>query len=85
MYHERSKNGNERNVIPLLALWGVFTPGNWLFNCNLQEFAQRVSIVEALHTAGKISTSQAIEQLKFLWEGLEKGYYSLEINKEEDS
>ncbi len=72
-------------LFPCWHYGGVFTPGNWLFNCNLQEFAQRVSIVEALHTAGKISTSQAIEQLKFLWEGLEKGYYSLEINKEEDS
>lgn len=72
-------------LFPCWHYGGVFTPENWLFNCNLQEFAQRVSIVEALHTAGKISTPQAVEQLNFLWEGLEKGYHSLGINKERDS
>ncbi|HIK37534.1 MAG TPA: hypothetical protein IGQ44_06065 [Geminocystis sp. M7585_C2015_104] len=72
-------------LFPCWHYGGVFTPENWLFNCNLQEFAQKVSMVEALHTAGKISTSQALERLNLLWEGLERGYYSLGMDGEENS
>ncbi|MBD2078751.1 hypothetical protein [Leptolyngbya sp. FACHB-17] len=49
---------------------GNFTPENLAFNANLQEFAQRVSLLCGLETSGKISPDDAYEQIKGLWNEL---------------
>jgi hypothetical protein len=47
--------------------YGEFTPENLAFDANLQEFANRISIICALENGGKINTAEAYEQIKKLW------------------
>lgn len=54
-------------LYPRSSYRGEFTPENLAFNANLQEFAQRVSYICNLETAGKISSEQAYQQIKDLW------------------
>jgi hypothetical protein len=49
---------------------GEFTPENMMFNANLQEFSQRVGIICALETNGKLSSVEAYKQIKSLWKVL---------------
>ncbi|MEL7328843.1 MAG: hypothetical protein AAGJ69_03260 [Cyanobacteria bacterium J06559_1] len=49
---------------------GEFTPQNLAFNANLQEFAQRVSLICGLETGGKVSSSEAYDDIKKLWKEL---------------
>jgi hypothetical protein len=51
---------------------GDFTPENLTFNANLQEFAQRVSLLCGLETGGKISTEEAYTQIKEMWKQLKR-------------
>jgi len=43
---------------------------NLVFNANLQEFAQRVSYICNLETAGKLSPEESYQQIRDLWEQL---------------
>ncbi|MEB3231738.1 MAG: hypothetical protein VKJ64_12070 [Leptolyngbyaceae bacterium] len=61
---------------------GSFTPENLAFNANLQEFANRVSIICGLETNGKIAPKQAYEQIKDLWEQLDSSQNHLLHDKE---
>lgn len=63
-----SKN---RFLYPRSHYYGKLTPEAIDFNADLQEFAQRVSYISCLHTGGKLSSQQAYEQVKSLWEQLE--------------
>ena len=56
---------------------GEFTPEQLAFNANLQEFAQRVSIVCGLETGGRIGTDDAYQQIKDLWKQLKQSKRSL--------
>jgi hypothetical protein len=47
--------------------YGEFTPENLAFDANLQEFANRISIICALENGGKITSLEAYEQIKELW------------------
>jgi len=49
---------------------GEFTPEQLAFNANLQEFANRVSLICGLETGGKISSDDAYEKIKQLWQDL---------------
>lgn len=49
---------------------GKFTPENMMFDANLQEFSQRVGIICALETNGKLSAHEAYSQIKNLWKTL---------------
>ncbi|MFN4279168.1 hypothetical protein [Thermosynechococcus sp.] len=49
---------------------GDFTPENFLFDANLQEFATRVSYIAGLENSGKLSPQEAYEQIKSLWQEL---------------
>lgn len=62
---------------------GEFTPQNLAFNANLQEFAQRVSLICGLETGGKVSSAQAYEDIKKLWKELKSSKKNL-LKKEED-
>jgi hypothetical protein len=51
---------------------GEFTPEHLAFNANLQEFAQRVSLLCGLETSGKIPPGDAYKQIKELWQQLKE-------------
>ncbi|MBL1175611.1 DUF7219 family protein [Pantanalinema sp. GBBB05] len=55
---------------PTARYRGNFTPEQLAFNANLQEFAQRVSLICGLETGGKISSKDAYYEIKQLWEQL---------------
>jgi hypothetical protein len=57
-------------LYPRSSYHGEFTPQNLAFNANLQEFAQRIGILCNLETGGKISSSEAYDEIKGLWKKL---------------
>jgi len=57
-------------LYPIGKYRGEFTPEQLAFNANLQEFAQRVSLICGLETGGKISSDDAYDQIKTLWKNL---------------
>ncbi|AKG24766.1 hypothetical protein IJ00_20565 [Calothrix sp. 336/3] len=59
-------------LYPRGRYYGQVKPENLVFNANLQEFAQKISFVCNLETAGKISPDEAYEQIKALWKGLKR-------------
>ncbi len=72
---------NERDqfLYPRSHYRGEFTPENLMFNANLQEFAQQVSYVCNLETAGKVSPEDAYQQIRDLWKQLKTSKNNLEI------
>jgi hypothetical protein len=56
---------------------GRFTPEALAFNANLQEFAQRISLICNLETGGKISQGEAYQQIKKLWDELQNSKQNL--------
>ena len=58
---------------------GQFTPENLTFNANLQEFAQRVSLIVGLETGGKLSPSEAFAQIEQLWGQLSRSREQLQL------
>jgi hypothetical protein len=57
-------------IMPRSSYRGEFTPEHLVFNANLQEFANRVSLLCGLETGGKISTLAAYQEIKKLWKEL---------------
>ena len=57
---------------PTARYRGDFTPEHLAFNANLQEFAQRVSLLCGLETSGKIPPGEAYTQIKDLWHQLKE-------------
>lgn len=51
-------------LYPRSQYHGEFTAPNLIFNANLQEFAQRVMILCALQTGGKIDSEEAYKEIK---------------------
>lgn len=62
----------ENFLYPTSRYRGNFTPEQLAFNANLQEFAQRVSLICGLETGGKVSTEDAYKQIKQLWKTLKE-------------
>jgi len=58
---------------------GEFTPENVVFNSNLQEFAQRVSLICGLETGGKITPIEAFKEIDELWQLLKESKENLHI------
>ncbi len=77
-------NNSEKDsyLYPQSQYHGEFKPEKLVFNSNLQEFAQRVSYVCNLETAGKIDTLKAYEQIKALWKQLRKSKKELGIGEQ---
>lgn len=67
----------ENFLFPRSKYWGEFTPQQLTFNANLQEFAQRVSLVCNLETGGKMSAHEAYDEIKRLWKDLKKSKANL--------
>lgn len=54
-------------IMPRQRYRGEFSPQQLAFNANLQEFAQRISLICGLETNGKITPIEAYDQIKSLW------------------
>ena len=61
-----SNPDKDRFFNPISNFRGEFSPQNLAFNANLQEFTNRISIICALETGGKISSNEAYQQIKEL-------------------
>lgn len=62
----------EQFLYPRSRYYGSYTPEDLIFNTNLQEVAQKISILSALHTGGKLSSTEAFAQIENLWQQLEQ-------------
>lgn len=71
-------------LTPRSKYQGEFSPQSLAFNANLQEFAQRVSLICGLETGGKISSSQAYDDIKKLWKEVKASKKNL-LNKDQES
>ncbi len=69
-------------LYPRSRYHGDFTPENLVFNANLQEFAQGVSLICGLETGGKISAEEAYYKIKDLWKQLKKSKKNLGIGED---
>lgn len=74
MIDNNSKDSLKKDnfLYPLGRYRGEFTPEQLAFNANLQEFAQRVSLICGLETGGKIPSKDAYRQIKQLWKDLKR-------------
>lgn len=72
-------------LMPRASYRGEFTPENFVFNANLQEFANRISLICSLETGGKISSIEAYEQIKALWKALKASKKNLIQDNQDDS
>jgi transcriptional regulator with AAA-type ATPase domain len=55
---------------PLASYQGEPTLAQYMFNANLQEFANKVDLLCALQTGGKISPDDAYAEIRKLWKEL---------------
>lgn len=60
---------------------GVVKPENLVFNDNLQQFAQQVSYISNLETAGKLAPQEAFGKIEDLWGQLARSKHQLGIGK----
>lgn len=74
-----SDREKEEFLYPRSKYYGSFTPQSLVFNANLQEFAQKVSILCNLETGGKIDQDAAYKQIKTLWKQLKASRKALGI------
>jgi hypothetical protein len=70
-------------MYPTSRYYGQFTPEQLAFNANLQEFAQRVSLLCSLETGGKISADETYQQIKQLWKELKASKKQL-LDRDQD-
>ena len=71
----------DKFIYPHNRYHGKFKPENLVFNANLQEFAQRVSYIYNLETAGKLGPEEAYRQIESLWRQLERTKKQLGIGE----
>lgn len=74
---DNQPTSKENFLFPRSKYWGEFTPQQLAFNANLQEFAQRVSLVCNLETGGKMSADEAYDEIKRLWQDLKRSKANL--------
>ncbi len=74
-----ANSGKEEFLYPHHPYRGEVKPENLVFNANLQEFAQKISYICNLETAGKISPADAYRQIKSLWMSLKNSKKQLGI------
>lgn len=74
---DSADKSKEQFFYPIGRYRGEFTPEHLTFNANLQEFAQRISLICGLETGGKISPQDAYKEIKQLWHQLKESKQSL--------
>ncbi|WP_416671768.1 DUF7219 family protein [Egbenema bharatensis] len=60
---------------------GAVKPENLVFNANLQEFANRVSLISGLQSNGKLTPEESFDQIKSLWKQLKRSKRELGIGQ----
>jgi isopropylmalate/homocitrate/citramalate synthase len=60
---------------------GQIKPENLVFNANLQEFANRVTIICSLETNGKMTPEESYKEIKALWKQLKRSKKELGIGE----
>lgn len=68
-------------LYPRSRYHGPVHPENLVFNANLQEFSQRVSLICGLQTNGKLSPEESYQQIHALWKQLKRSKKELQIGK----
>ena len=68
-------------LYPRSRYYGQVKPESWVFNANLQEFAQQVSYICNLQTAGKLSSEEAYQKIHALWKELKHTKQQLGIGE----
>ncbi len=68
-------------LYPLARYYGEIKPHNLVFNANLQEFSQRVSLIANLQTNGKLSPEESYTQVEALWQQLQTSKNQLGIGQ----
>jgi hypothetical protein len=83
---ESTDNSKEKEQFfyPTARYRGEFTPEHLAFNANLQEFAQRVSLICGLETGGKVPPGDAYKEIKKLWKQLKESKDALLEQVERD-
>jgi len=66
---------------PRSRYYGQVNPENLVFNANLQEFANRVTLIASLHTNGKLPPAVAYKEIKGMWKQLKRSKKQLGIGK----
>jgi hypothetical protein len=69
-------------IYPRGRYYGQVRPENLLFNANLQEFSQKISLICNLETNGKIPPQEAYKQIKALWKQLKRAKKQLGIGED---
>lgn len=72
-----ARSSRDAFLYPTGTYRGEFTPERLAFNANLQEFAQRVSVICGLETNGKVTSEAAYHQIKALWQKLQESKENL--------
>ena len=73
---------NSQFLYPRSRYYGQVNPENLVFNANLQEFAQQVSYICILETAGKVSPEVAYQKIHALWKQLKRSKKQLGIGEQ---
>lgn len=68
-------------LIPRGRYHGQVKPEDLVFNANLQEFSQRVSLICGLQTNGKLTSEESFEQIRSLWRQLKRSKKELGIGQ----
>ncbi|WP_198805718.1 hypothetical protein [Leptolyngbya sp. BL0902] len=68
-----------RLLFPKSRYYGEFSPQHLTFNANLQEFANRVNYISCLNTGGKLSSEDAYQQIRGLYQQLKQSKQGLGI------
>ena len=68
-------------LYPRSPYYGKAKPQNLVFNANLQEFSQRVSLIANLQTNGKLSPEESYTQVEALWQQLQTSKKQLGIGQ----
>lgn len=66
-----SNSDKDKFLNPISNYRGEFSPQNIVFDSNLQEFTNRISLICGLETGGKITPIEAYNQIKELWTQLD--------------
>ncbi len=68
-------------LYPRGRYYGEVKPENLVFNANLQEFSQRVSLISGLESNGKLSPEESYQQIRTLWKQLKRSKKELGIGQ----
>jgi glutathione peroxidase-family protein len=66
-------------LYPRSRYYGEVKPENLIFNANLQEFAQRVTLISNLETNGKLTPKESFQEIESLWKQLKQSKKQLKI------